>query len=262
MSWRLGVVGSPISHSLTPKIHAAALAGLGLVGSSEAIELDASNATRIQRIFDAHDALSVTMPLKETLVSWCDSLDETAQRIGAVNSLRFCDDQVHGRSTDGIGFLDAVASEMSFFVRDQHCVVRGSGGAAKALVDAFVLGGASRVSILARNANVAHLVAQTSRVIDVNPPRLDSVALVVNTLPHQAEADVELLEPPSTFVPDALAVDIVYVPARTPWLAAQEERGLRTMNGLAMLVHQARHQMEWWFEQPVDLATLFSAVRS
>jgi shikimate dehydrogenase len=260
MNWRLGVVGSPVAHSLTPLLHAAAFQVLGLRGSSEIIDIKDNDVARCDEALATHDALSVTMPLKTLLATRCGVLDERARRIGAVNSVFVHLGVVEGRSTDGIGFLDALQHDFRLDVNGRVVVVRGSGGSAKSLIDALSDVGAETIVLQARNLQVAQAIAaQYPRVI-VNPPSVANAALVVSTVPTVHGASAELVEVPTSFDRDAVAVDIQYQLAVTPWLEARRADGLRTSNGLSMLVHQARHQLEWWFDRAVPLEPLLAAV--
>jgi len=259
MDWRLGVIGSPIAHSLSPRLHEAALSALGLTGSSEAIDIRADDHAALTEVLATHDALSVTMPLKEVAVERCDELDDVSRHVGAVNSLRIFEGRVVGRSTDGDGFIDAVRDEFAVDLDGAHVVVRGSGGSAKSIIDALVRSGA-RVSIVARNADVAVRIVERYESVEVNAPVMRAVDLIVNTIPAGAFDSGPLDGPTVEFCSGACALDVVYEPRESPWLAERRADGLRCANGLSMLVHQARHQMQWWFDQSVPLEPLFAAV--
>ncbi len=255
--WRVGVVGSPISHSLSPVLQRAALSYLGLEGTAELIELDSAGEP-FTTVAHSHDALSVTMPLKETLLARCDEIDDVARRIGAVNSLRLDGGTIRGRSTDGVGFLDAVTLEMNVAVDGKKVVVLGSGGSAKSIIDALCLAGAD-VLVVARNRETgARAVNPYENARVVTEPNL-AVDLVVNTIPHREGEDRPEFDG-ITAADGAVAVDIVYAPAETPWLKRRRGQGFRVQNGLPMLVHQARHQFSWWFDAVVPSSILFAAV--
>ena len=260
MAYRLGVIGSPISHSLTPRIHLAALAHWNLEGTSEAVEIDVSHVGDVAELLNHFDALSVTMPLKELLVPLCQTLDEPATRIGAVNSLQRTKDGVSGRNTDGRGLIDALKCEMDLDVTGLTCVVRGSGGSAKSIIDALDRAGAANVILLARNRDAAEQIGRSHPVLRINPANCEDVSLIVNTIPFVDGINVELNEPEMKWASNSLAVEVVYVPAETPWLFEHRAAGRRTANGLAMLVHQARHQLEWWFERTIETSILLAAV--
>src|SRR5579863_1383325 len=114
MTWRLGVAGSPISHSLTPQLHDAGLAIAGLEGSSTRLELGVKDVAKLKKaVRKDFDALSITMPLKGIAVEICDELDDVASRTGSVNSLLRRDGKLHGASTDGDGFVNAVREQFA-----------------------------------------------------------------------------------------------------------------------------------------------------
>ena len=259
MMWRLGVIGSPVAHSLSPRIHQAALSALGLEGTSEAIDLDLSHVTRVPALLETHQGLAVTMPLKRIVVDLCDRVDERAQRIGSVNSLLMRAGRIEGCSTDGAGLLNALRDDLSLDVANRNVVVRGSGGSAAAIVDALHDACAKSICLLARNHTSADVIAARYDNVDVNPVVVSDVTLVVNTIPH-SDRPVHLANGPRSYTDDAVALDIVYEPRETPWMREQAERGLRTVNGLSMLAHQAQLQLSWWLDQPVPLKPLMEAV--
>jgi shikimate dehydrogenase len=259
MFWRLGVIGSPIEHSLSPTLHRAALRELGLDGASTAIEIGRDDVSALSRALDSHDALSVTMPLKEIALLRCDEVDEVAARVGAVNTLRITDGRVLGRSTDGAGFLDAVHALFDLDVAGREVAVRGSGGSARSIIDALDAAGAI-VNVLARDEEAADRLASKYRNVVANPAHTGELALIVNTVPAGQSDDGPIDRPIGGFTTDAAAMDIVYEPRESPWLAARRTRGLRVANGLAMLAYQARHQFRWWFGADVSAATLLEAI--
>lgn len=258
MRWRLGVVGHPIAHSLTPAMHRAALDALGLDGESHVYDVDRDHADELGPLLGRLDGLSVTMPLKEAVLEFCGEVDDRARRLHSVNSVLVREHVAHGRTTDGAGFLDALAAQFALDVRGRTVVVRGAGGAARAVIDAVAEAGAGVVAVLARRfAPVAALGARYPAVV-VAPAEIDHVALVVSAVPPGADDGLPALA--AAYDSDAVAVELAYVPEESPWRRARAAEGLRTGNGRAMLAHQARHQLEWWFERPVPLAPLLGAV--
>jgi shikimate dehydrogenase len=258
VTWRLGVIGTPVAHSLTPAMHDAVLNALGLSGTSRAFDVGRDDEEGLAGALSSIDAVSVTMPLKSVLVDRCDQIDDVAARVGAVNSLWRHDGGLHGRSTDGLGFLDALLADFNEVVTGRTVVVLGSGGAARSIVDACSVNGAERVIVRARNGSTANdLATRYDRVI-ANPPAVADVDLVVNAIVGGAPHDL----PPCAveFVPNAVAIDIAYRPDRSAWLEEHARDGWRTANGLSMLAHQARHQMAWWFGCSIPLAPLLAAV--
>ena len=257
--WRLGVVGSPIDHSRSPQLHEAGLTTLGLQGSSTRIEVSVDGAADfVTRMGRDLDAVSVTMPLKSILADHCSWRDESAQRLGVINSMRFHDGQIEGRATDGPGFLNALFGEWGFDVAGRHMLIEGSGGSAAALVDAVVHAGADHVTIVARNDEARRrIIASYDGVVSdfVDERHLD---LVVTTTPAPGRA-----APRHYAGVDATtcAVDITYNELVSPWLNSFVSGGLRVMNGLPMLAYQAALQMSWWWGRPLDGAALLAVLQ-
>ena len=260
MSWRLGVVGSPIAHSLSPRLHQAGLALAGLEGSSERLELGEHDALELRNLMGARfDALSVTMPLKSAATPLCDSLDVVAERTGMVNSLLARDGVISGANTDGRGFVNALEAEFSISLRDRRVVILGAGGAAHGIVDALVHGGVESVTVLGRSlANVDSLTSRYDNVFDHfdQPGPTD---LVVNATPAASRSLARELV--IGVHETTIAVDIAYDPTLTPWRSLYEEAGCRTTNGLGMLAYQAALQMTWWFDTSIDGAALLEVLR-
>lgn len=258
MRWRLGVVGSPIEHSLSPQLHEAGLALAHLEGTSSRVELVESEAQNLRSLMGSQfDALSVTMPLKGAAARICDSLDDVAQRTDSVNSLLMRDGQLLGACTDGQGFIDAINFEFGVTVEGCHAVVLGAGGAARAIVDALVHAGVASVSLHGRTAaNVQKLMDRYDNVFD--HMHSAPVDLVVNTIPVSGRVDargVLLGVRPTTIV-----VDIAYEPRMSQWRVVYASAGCRTANGLSMLAFQAARQMQWWWGCVIDGAALLQAL--
>lgn len=257
MNWRLGVAGYPIEHSLSPRLHEAGLAYLGLTGSSERVALRESEAARLGSLLGARfDALSVTTPLKRAAAGVCDELGEVASRVGVVNSLLVRDGRILGESTDGAGLVDAVAATFEVSARGIDALVLGAGGAARSIVDALCAGGAHSVWVESRSPEpVAWL---TERYDQVYPVRVaDRLDLVVCAMPPESRGPAQVAEGTTA---STIAVDLVYEPRSTPWREAYVARGCRTANGLGMLTHQAARQMSWWWGREVDADALAKAV--
>jgi len=259
MQWRLGVVGSPIAHSLSPTLHEAGLALAGLQGSSRRLEIVEAEASSLRDLMGASfDALSVTMPLKAAAAGLCDHLDERAASLGVVNSLLWRDGQLWGAASDGPGFIDALRGVFDVGVENFHVVVLGAGGAARAIVDSLVLEGATSVSVHGRSgANVAKIVARHRNVVDHNI-LYRPVDLIINTTPVSSRAlDAAVIQGVTR---DTIAIDITYDPVLSPWLALHADLGCRHSNGLAMLAFTVTRQMNWWWNTTLDGAQLLKAV--
>ncbi|MHB8378953.1 MAG: shikimate dehydrogenase family protein [Acidimicrobiales bacterium] len=260
MIWRVGVAGSPIAHSLSPQLHEAGLRLAALDGTSRRVELGRGDAARLSELMlGEFDALSITAPLKYEAFAQSHELSDVARRTQSVNSLLNRDGALYGESTDGEGFLNALRVEFGSVVENAHAVVLGAGGAASAVVDALVHHGVASVAVHARHAfKVDELSGRYPNVFSsslVYRP----VDLIVNTVPV-AGRDVEAAVLQGVHH-DTVAVDITYDPRASSWRTLYDEAGCRTMNGLAMLAHQAALQMQWWWGVDIDAARLLEVLR-
>lgn len=261
----LGVVlGSPVSQSLSPAIHEAAFRAAGRSGRFEAWECTADElGPTIERV-RASGAVgaSVTMPLKEAIVGLCDGLDPTAAILGAVNCLRVGPDGLVGYNTDGDGCCDALERHGGATVEGSAAVVLGAGGTARSVCFALASRGSS-VSVVNRTASRA---AEVARLNDsISHPRgairvgsIDDIAsstLLVNATSvgmgsQQSPVERGVLHPGLT------VLDAVYHPLETRLLGWARECGARSVDGLWMLIEQARRQQQVWFGDMPDGAAM------
>lgn len=267
----VGVIGDPVRHSLSPRLHNAAFAALGLDWVSVALPVPAgSGAAAVAAVRTlGMEGVSVTMPLKEEVAAAADELTPVAARLGAANCLSVVGGRTVADSTDGAGLLAALAAECGFAVGGTRCAVVGAGGAARAVVDALARAGAAEVVVVARNperAAVAAGLAQGRGRVGV-PGEVAGAELVVNATPV-GMADVAggsvgsptMAVPAEVLRPGQLVVDLVYHPARTPLLQAAAANGARTANGLSMLIHQAAVALERWTGRPAPVEAMAGAV--
>lgn len=256
MTTKAFVIGHPINHSRSPLIHGSWLAEHGIDGSYEAIDVaPAALPAFFDRLRSGEFAGgNVTIPHKEAVFALCDAVDPLARKIGAVNTLVVRDGMVHGTNTDYLGFLgnlDAGAPGWSDGL--QSAIVLGAGGAARAILVALQSRGISTIHLLNRTEETAVVLSQELGP-GIEPHPLDWFAtgapdagLVVNTTSigmHGSRfdnLDLALLSQ------QALVTDIVYVPLETPLLGDAAALGLRTVDGLGMLLHQAVPGFEAWF---------------
>ncbi len=259
MNWRLGVVGSPVAHSLSPQLHEAGLRLAGLRGTTVRIEVTLEHASVLGELLATRfDALSVTSPLKRAAFELCTERSDAATRTQSVNSMLVRNGAVCGASTDGEGFVAALTHTFGPVVDNAHVVVLGAGGAASAIVDALVAHGVASVAVVGRNeSRVDALAARYSNVVS-GAVVYRSVDLVVNTVPVAGRvAEAAVLQ---GVHPETVAVDITYDPRLSEWRQRYEQAGCRTMNGLAMLAFQAALQMEWWWGVTLEGAQLLEVL--
>jgi shikimate dehydrogenase len=260
MNWRLGVVGSPVSHSLSPQLHEAGLRLAGLVGTSTRVELTLDRASELPRLLSGDfDALSVTSPLKNAAFALCDELDDVARRTESVNSLRAIEGKLSGLSTDGEGFINALESSFGPVVTNAHVVVLGAGGAASAIVDALVRHDASSIVVHGRTGAKVDVLVGRYKIVHSSSLVYRPIDVIVNTVPVVGRtSEAAVLQ---GVHPETIAVDITYDPRETEWRTRYELAGCRTMNGLAMLAYQAALQMQWWWGVTLEGAQLLEVLQ-
>jgi shikimate dehydrogenase len=247
-----GVMGWPISHSRSPVLHGWWLQEYGIAGAYVPL---AVKPDRIEQAIRGLPALgfsgcNVTIPHKEAALRLVDRVDPLAKRIGAVNTIVAAEDgTLSGSNTDAFGFIESLGRDWR--AETGPAVVLGAGGAARAVIVALAERGAPEIRIVNRTQERAETLAAEfgGRAVswEAREAALDEAALVVNTtsqgMKGEKPLDLALTRLPRT----ATVFDIVYVPLETPLLAAARARGNRTVDGLGMLLHQARPGFEAWF---------------
>lgn len=265
-----GVVGNPVSHSLSPVLHNTWLQSLGLDGAYLAFGVAAGRFGAFVDGFRGGSVagVNVTLPFKTEALAAADRVSERARAAGAANVLVFeADGSVSADNTDGEGLLYAFARQApQFRPGDGPLVLYGAGGAARGAVAAFLEAGCPEVRILNRTrARAEDLAAQFGgrvRALDPSDPAaLSGAAALVNASSGGLGRDAP---PPPDFEgapASAVAMDMTYRPLRTPFLQAASARGLGTVDGLDMLIGQAIPSFTAFFGQaPPDAAEVRARV--
>jgi shikimate dehydrogenase len=260
MYWKLGMLGFPVEHSLSPQLHEEGLRLMGYQGSSRRVEVRKEDADGVgELIRNEFDAVSATMPLKPLLAQFCVEIDDVAMRTSSINSVLKTEDGLIGASTDGGGLVSALRGEFDFDTSGLRAVVIGAGGSARAIVDALVSSGASGIEILSRTPATVDALVSSYESTSVYQDATRSIDLIINTTPAlNREVGNELLSGVSK---DTIAVDITYSPPVSEWLAMHAETGCRTQNGLPMLAYQAALQMNWWWKADLSGSDLLKVIR-
>ncbi len=253
----VGVIGDPVAHSLSPRLHNAAFRSLGIDWVSVGFPVSAGALAPALSGMAALGirGLSVTMPHKSEAARLVSVRTPIAELLGAVNCVWPDGGGIRGDNTDGGGLLAALARQAGFDPSGRRCLVIGAGGAARAVVAALAGEGAEVVVVNRSSEPAARAAALAGPGGRVGVPADAATAdLVVNATPlGMRPGDALPLDP--GLVPDgALAVDLIYRPSPTPWLGALRSRGVEALDGLGMLVHQAALQIERWtgLAAPVD----------
>ncbi len=256
---RAGVIGNPVSHSLSPVMHNAAYAHLGIDWEYKAIEIEPPNvAEQIISLFDGgYKGLNITMPYKELAFDLCHPHTQAA-RLGTANTLiPGPDGNIHGYSTDGQGFINSL-EENDIELRGKTVLVIGAGGASRSICDAlekaranvFVTSRKLEKSMEIVTAIVTRRIqnqAETPGSIDVlefsqRNNFLIQADIVVNATPvgmtKGTKISAEIPVNVDKITSGHIVVDTIYHPTETALLRGAEERGAKIFNGIGMLVHQ------------------------
>ena len=251
-----GVAGWPVKHSRSPRIHNYWLKKYGIDGVYVPFAMPPETARDAIRMLPALGirGMNVTVPNKETAYDAMDEVDRWAQRLKAVNTIIVRDGILHGSNTDAFGFLESLREVQPAWQADAGpVVILGAGGAARAIVAGLQDAGAPEIRIANRTPERSAAICD-----EFGPPvysipwehragALGDAALLVNTtslgMEGQQGLDIDLAKLPTASV----VYDIVYVPLETPLLAAARARGNPAIDGLGMLLHQARPGFREWF---------------
>ena len=257
------VIGDPVRHSLSPQIHNAAFAALGLDWRYLAMPVrpgEGAAALRAMRTLGI-DGCSVTMPHKAVAAETVDSLMPAARALGSVNCVRREGNALVGDSTDGIGFVRALESAIGRSIADATIGILGAGGAARSIIDAVARAGVARITVSNRSVDGAERAAAIASIATVGDAKEVAAAdILVNTtsvgMAGGPDPDGCPIDPEQLRAGQVVA-DIVYQPRQTRLLAAAIDRDAVAVGGVGMLVHQAAVAFEWWTGEtaPLDVMT-------
>ncbi len=250
------VVGHPIAHSRSPMIHGHWLKTLGIAGSYEKIDIA---PLEIDEFFsrlseNGFAGGNVTIPHKEAAFRAADDIDPAAELIGAVNTLWREDGRLKGANSDAPGFCANLDQNAPGWNKANVALVLGAGGAARAILFALKQAGIREIRLVNRTVERARELADrfgtgiSAHAWDAVDELATDATLVVNTTALGMHGEGGLPLDVEKLPAEALVTDIVYTPLQTPLLKAAEERGLHTVDGLGMLLHQAVPGFEKWFD--------------
>jgi len=252
---RAFVCGHPVAHSRSPLIHNHWLRTYGIAGSYERREVApghfADFVDEMRR--EGFAGTNVTIPHKEAAFALLEQKDEAAEIIGAANTLWFEDGKLCGSNTDGFGFAANLDERAPGWAEGGTATVLGAGGAARAIVYALKTRGFRDVRVVNRTIGRAQELCDhfgggmSAHSWDAVPELLTDSRLLVNTTSLGMDGEPSYALDLDDIPDEAVVTDIVYVPLHTPILQAAAQRGLRTADGLGMLLYQAIPGFERWF---------------
>ena len=274
---RLGIFGDPVAHSLSPQMQNAALRACEIDMQYARFHIrphELRSALLLLRSFD-FVGINLTVPHKIAAFTQIDEADESATRVGAVNTIRVRDGKLIGSNTDGDGFLRAIRTEFSMDLRDLRVMIIGAGGGTgRAIAWQCALENCERLVLVNRTLEKANALAEQLRPLFSGPRvlgptmrleaiawnestmriRLGDIDLIVNATPLGMNPSDPSPVPARLLAPHHIVFDCVYGPSKTGLVRAAEEAGARGANGLSMLLYQGALSFAIWFnrEAPIE----------
>ena len=271
------VFGYPVEHSLSPTIHNASIAFLGLNYIYIPFSVKPDHLDSAIRIINPLGirGINLTVPHKERAISCLDWISPEAKAVGAVNTIHPVDGELKGYNTDGEGFLRSL-NDTGLSFKGSHVLVLGAGGASRSVVYRLVKEGA-RVTIANRTVERAEeLALRISRILDSDKidcvrfqdvgkitEMMEAAELVVNTTTLGMHPDMDSMPPipPESFHSGMLAYDLIYNPYETRFLRCAREAGAKTLNGLEMLIQQGAVAFQIWTQREPSVEAMREAAK-
>jgi shikimate dehydrogenase len=281
---RLGVLGHPVAHSLSPQIQNAALEKADIAMRYARFEIASDELPAALKLLPRLDFVgaNLTVPHKIAGLALVDDADETARSAGAINTVKVVGSRLIGFNTDGAGFSRAIREEFSVDLRDLRVLLLGAGGGARAIALQCAKENSERLVIANRDRQKADQLAGSLRSYFSGPrvlgpvPRLQAidwddatfrfqianVDLVVNATPLGLDRNDPALIPAPLLAPHLMIYDTTYSRSPTRFVTEAIGAGARAANGLSMLLHQGALAFEIWFGQPAPLAQMRDGLRA
>ena len=254
-----GVIGNPIAHSKSPKLHNYWLSKYKINGfyipfsvTTEKLE------TSIRSLMElGFSGVNVTIPHKTNVLSFADSITDRAALIGAANTLYFSKSgKIHADNTDGYGFIQNIIDEIpEYDFYDKTALIYGAGGSARAITSALLSNGVKEVGITNRTRSKAQIISENLgakvSVVDwrAAPDTITKVDIIINATSMGMVGQPDFSQPISRAKKTALVVDIVYNPLITELIKEAKKMKLKTVGGIGMLINQAVPGFEHWFQK-------------
>ncbi len=266
------VLGSPISHSISPAMHSTAFDALGLDYNYLAFDINEEQiggAVNALKLLNCR-GFNLTMPLKQAIIPYLDDMSEAAKLSNSVNTCVIEDGKLVGYTTDGIGFMEAMADN-GIVYKNKEITILGSGGAAASIIVQAAMDGVSKINIFKRKNSsfeetvefadkVTHSTNCDVVVYDISDLQTlkfclqQSDILINGTSVGMGDNDKSLV-PPEFLHKDLIVTDVIYHPAFTRLLRDAMKAGCKVMNGKYMLLYQGAAAFKLWtgLEMPIDL---------
>lgn len=271
------VVATPIKHSISPFIHNYAFDKTGVNGVYVAWDIPESELQVTLENVKRYDmfGVNISMPYKQAVIPFMDGLTDSAQLIGAVNTVINRDGKLIGHNTDGIGFFRSLKTFSDFDVKGKVMTILGGGGAATAIIAQAVLNGAGQIIIFNQSEfldNTRQMAERLSdktevsiKVLPVEDKALiqemtNQSDLLVNATSVGMDGKLMVVSPEMIFPEGIQVADVIYQPFETPFLALARSKGINAVNGLGMLLFQAAEAFEVWTGEKMPTEEIWEAL--
>ena len=254
-----GVIGNPIAHSKSPKLHNYWLSKYKINGFYIPFSVPTEKLeTSIRSLMElGFSGVNVTIPHKTNVLSFADSITDRAALIGAANTLYFSKSgKIHADNTDGYGFIQNIIDEIpEYDFYDKTALIYGAGGSARAIASALLSNGVKEVGITNRTRSKAQIISENLgakvSVVDwrAAPDTITKVDIIINATSMGMVGQPDFSQPISRAKKTALVVDIVYNPLITELIKEAKKMKLKTVGGIGMLINQAVPGFEHWFQK-------------
>ena len=254
-----GVIGHPISHSKSPKLHNYWLTKYKINGFYVPFSVTTEKLkSSIEGLIDlGFKGVNVTIPHKTNVLTYADSVTDRASLIGAANTLYFSKNgKIHADNTDGYGFIQNIMDEIpNFDFYDKTAIIYGAGGSSRAIASALISNGIKEVGISNRTRSKAQIISENLgakvSVVDWRnaPEMVGEVDILINATSMGMVGQPDFSQPISRAKKTTLVVDIVYNPLVTDLLKEAKKLNLKTVGGIGMLINQAVPGFEHWFQK-------------
>ncbi len=262
---RFAVIGNPVAHSLSPRLHEYVFKQLGINANYSAIQCTMKQLPNIiKRLQNGQlNGLNVTLPLKQAVLPLLDVVDEHAKAIGAVNCIKVKDEKLIGYNTDWIGFIRALQNA-KIEISGRTCIIIGAGGVARSVAYALALYNVNKIFIINRSAEHASELKKQLKInffdTEIKITKWNEIdkhelyqALIVNCTSVGMVPNVDdnpVLK--KYLLPSQTIIDVIYSPFQTKLYQVGQSMGAKTLSGLPMLIYQALNSLAIWFGKPIS----------
>lgn len=271
------VVATPIKHSISPFIHNYAFDKTGVNGVYVAWDIPESELQVTLENVKRYDmfGVNISMPYKQAVIPFMDGLTDSAQLIGAVNTVINRDGKLIGHNTDGIGFFRSLKTFSDFDVKGKVMTILGGGGAATAIIAQAALNGAGQIIIFNQSEFLDNTRQMAERLSDKTEVSIKTLPvedkaliqemtnqsdLLVNATSVGMDGKLMVVSPEMIFPEGIQVADVIYQPFETPFLALARSKGINAVNGLGMLLFQAAEAFEVWTGEKMPTEEIWEAL--